>query len=574
MQQSERERPTLSAIRCSVTNRIILDPCIVNEVHACDAFEVSLQIIAQYLDGVPGPEICLYRGFTSDSNVVASNMGSNSIVHAVPLIRKWFRRALISNEILVDTKLDAKWMSKIPEKEKQKSNGKWMLRACNDLDEFPVISYRSFDDEKNIHRIGWSDAPIQELAYVFRRSEHPACSPMNDSWNRANDLQIALGSGPLLFYGRIYPDTGNRTVVRKDEGHNENEVVMLAGCMHYRDGARANGFFSKQGLLNGSASAEFTITCPRGRVRFAAKQWAHGCPVGMYTGTMTTRLDSNFRYRFCGFWQGSQVSAQESHRERWFGYGSTVLDPQSADSRVDPIQDTIVHIIHEKDTRRGADAKSDNLDFQMTIKMKRNGISRAVGSPTGTLIHREGFCWVHIYDRSLQREFAVCFSGKVRWSNYDFAVGGPAVSFIQVEDIDLYGHLTRPTTTVARYRQLSSFASRADWLQNIPFAPNRSTHHNLYRHTPDDVSPISVFSVSRPADEGVPDGQNADQSPPSGARYEYVNLGDDTNRIIQNAHARMKHITNSWILACRDAITSRMKNASNVLRTSVSLENT
>lgn len=556
-----------NSVLCALTGQVILDPCIISRQFACDAFDVALQVIAQYLNGTDGPDICIYRENGSKSRVLCGNLKPDTMTYGVPMLRRWFRGSMASNHIQVHVDAKKGWADTVSRcgKDDRAIVGAWMLREpgpvkCSQGDLPPaLIWYRSAHSD-TLDRVGWADAPIHELAFMFRKSDCDSSAPrLNDAWNRALNVQTALGTDALLFYGTVHLDCG------APEGG-----ARLEGCLHYRDGAHASGTFSTRGLLHGTSQHTFSMRCPRGAARLCAKQWVHGVPVGSYTGSACPRLNPTHRYRFCGCWAGTVRPAARPHRDAWFGFGDS-----SSSAHIAPGRDAVVHIVDyeepgsdaaEDETRNSSAASSSGLDFQMTIKRVHTGTSAAVGSLPGILIKRTGFCWAHVFDQALAREFAVCFSGPVRWSNFDFVVGGPAVSFAHVDDIDLFGHASPPSremTTARLLRNASSLSSslpRVDWVHDMAGSvgrqsPGRATASSWnggegLRSSASDI--IAVYAVTR---ECKLDGKR-DRSPGS-ARYDWEDLGNHTNRIVHAAHTRVKQITNAWILACRDAITSR-----------------
>ena len=562
--------PPLAAkpLRCAVTGQVILDPCIVSGTHACDAFDVALQMIAQYLDGVDGADVCIYKGHNNASHVLCRSLKTDSISYSVPMLRKWYRWAMASNRVQVDVDLGADW--KIPDDilppkdEKLAVEGRWAIRETQAGSKYPpsaAIWYHSF--HKNVlDRVGWADAPIHKLGFVLRVSSKKAASssqhPLHDAWNRACDLQSSLGTGPLLFYGRVYPSPSPSISEEEKVGGEGSggERTVLAGCMDYRDGARATGTFTTDGLLHGISSGAYEINCPRGRARFRARAWSDGEPVGQYSGVVSTRLNPSFRYAFYGHWHhpGVKPHSAQPNKDAWFGMG----DFYTAGASPEAINENIVHIIDNQ--QEGADRKqsttTQRLDFQMTVKRCLGRVSEAVGSPTGTAIRRIGFCWVHVYDRSLHKEFAVCFSGPVRWSSYDFMIGGPTIAFKHVEDIDMFAHISTAPYEMA----VQAISSQSpNWIRRHAesAAPpgSRQTGSWLDDTVPQRSSSnvIAIYEVSRGEEEG-----KAHPARDFSARFDAVNLGDHANRIVKLAHMRSKRVMNAWILACRDAVTSRV----------------
>lgn len=602
-------RELMQDMRCSITGQVILDPCIVSGSHACDAFDVAMQVTAQYLDGVSGPDICIYERHHRDSRVLCNNMKPGRIVYGVPMVRSWFRGAMTQNRIKVDVDVDGPWPRTFTRPGRKRLEGMWSVRKGRQRgdESTATIWYHSFRPDV-LDRVGWADAPIHDLTFVYKQGDGKSTSSgtshqlsqhtqLNDAWNRARDLQIALGTGPLLFYGKVivrnpedlpaFPEdlpaldgkrgqrNGGGTSGRetKETVHGPQRVI-LSGCLHYRDGARANGTFSVAGLLHGHSANPIGIRCPRGRSMFKARDWVSGEPVGSYSGEASTRLNPSSRYGFYGYWSRRGVAGSARRgREEWFSCAAPL---SAAGATAAPGRDTVVHIVDktaEGHHLRAGGSLSRTLEFQMTIKQVSVGISRVVGSPTSAIVKRVGFCWVHVYDQELDREFAVCFSGTVRWSNYDFIVSGPAISFLYVEDLGMFGHVNLtplqrgwPTVGASQDDISRNWVRRMGSSDHICDVESHSAANERRSSLAEDSrassqsdpysDTVSVYAVSRTTDPGDAK-RGGSFSPESSARYDEVDLGNHANRIVHAAHMRVKWVSNAWILACRDAVTSR-----------------
>lgn len=571
-------------LRCSITGQVMLDPCIVPGGRACDAFDVAMQLTAQYLDGIGGSNVCIYESHSRDSRVLCADVKPGAMIYGVPMLRSWFRGAMAPSRIEVDANVDGPWPGSDGSRRKGSPEGRWSVRGGGPGGpEAATVWYHSFRPDV-LDRVGWADAPIHDLALVFENSDEVAAArrfsaqpqqhpPLNDAWNRARDLQGALGTGPLLFFGKVHVRAPGAA-----DGKGGTDV-RLCGCMHYRDGARANGTFSPAGLLHGASANCTGIRCPRGRSVVRAREWVRGEPAGSYSGEASARLNPSARYTFHGYWTARKSAGPgggRPGREEWF---ACAFPGGAAGSPAAPGRDLVVHIVDQQDGS-GCDADGGvrppttppaTLEFQMTIKRISLGVSRVVGSPADPVVKRVGFCWAHVYDRELDREFAVCFSGTVRWSDYDFTASGPAVSFTHVEDLDMFGHASLARRAPADERALvgwpplgSGARGGPDWVARMSSHPDYITEGGGAAGAggaPLGAGPfsdtISVYAVSRLG--GAADRKRArGLSPESSARYDEVDLGNHANRIVRAAHDRVKWISNAWILACRDAVTSRV----------------